>query len=1710
MNRRDSNHTGIAVSLRRLLQVSALLALAVVAWEYMVNALLHPEVDWSMVGLGAHAALDYLALLPLVLLALSLGLGAARRLSMDRAEWMPMKGTAALVALLLFALVTPLASLRDMAHEEIGQTYGLPLARVQATAVRSDLTIDETTQLCSFSSVRNPLRASGDEAGAFGLQALGDGVRAAATQQAAFLPLLMLVFFIMLRRRLPRLNWRRSPLAPVFKWATLCTAALALLVTGSGYLGSEAVVHGQMGPQPFNACTDGGPERVYDVSAIHVTMTLNRFGDNDPDAFMYVLDHRISDVRAQEAAPLPDRVTTGLRQDPIQPLVIRANLGECLVLNFTNRLTDGPASIHILGLAHDADNAGGEVGENPNTFAAPNGGQITYRVPMPTDPDAERSYYFHDHGASRQRINHGLFGAVVAEPEGSTYVDVETGMPSDGDNWESIIIDPNGINFREFVIMYHEIGDETFTGIQDGEGKDLPQVDDVADIYRPAARALNYRSEPFRNRLLLESTGKALGYASYPFGDPATPIPRSYLGEATKTRLMHGGSEVFHVHHLHGGGDRWRRNPNADPNNDFFSGLTKVPQQNVFSTHLDSQSIGPGTSYNLEHECGAGGCQQSVGDFLYHCHIGHHYIAGMWAFWRVFGTVQTVQSNVNGKALAVVPGLFQGNTAPPQGGVSAFELLGTTIGTVNGDRTIVLNVTDPMTEISVESLIENQLPPPGVRIDKFDATVWDWIKVFDNGNIRYFGEPEALVAFPNYESDMPGQRPEILFNPKNGRYTWPLFRPHLAQRPPFSGNGHTGAPWLGEDGLGTRADGLCPHLPGAREIYYPTSAITLPIQVSPENVDTDGMIFALNEDKAAIFAGQKPAEPLAIRSNVADCVEVLLTNEIPDGPLNSNFSKVNIHSHFVQFDPQASDGVITGFSYEQSIRPHLNENRFLAANAPAGATSINVTNVNRLRPGIWIGIGLGEGVCPNPDPTDPQPFPCTEIRRIEAINGLTIDLDGDPLLFAHASGESVGVEFVRYNWYSDVDTGTVFFHTHVEFKDWDHGLFGAHIVEPKGSTYHDPVNGLEVRSGTLVDIRAPRSNEISNPQTGELGIPAAFDADGPFREFVVFLHNNSAAIGQFDNGGGTINLRSEPFDRRMGDPAFRFSSVTHGDPFTQELRAYVGDPVVFRGMGLVERVGGLRVSGHRFKVERFADTGNEVDTTFIGISERFDFALEGGAGGVAGYPGDYLYYSTISSDFESGAWGLMRVHDTLQPTLQPLPGLTPPGGSGFPELSFTGGAPPSLGGGPGDPCLPGAPTKTFDIEIAESNVVYNTTEIVDSGGIVYGLLGGVGVDTIEPLVMRVNEGDCVDINLTNNANENWAGIHLGEVLFDPQRSFGAAVGLNYHSLVADGGTRSYRFYADEQHGLVNALNLGNTDTIFRGAYAAFVVEPPGSTYYMPGTTIPISTGVHADIETSEGLFREAVLLFVEDDRRMGQNTMPYPPDSVGIHGISYASEPFDARQFENDPEDVFDSDVWGDPRLTFSVPAGMPMTLRVGKPWGGQRGVFHTEGHRWFLEKDMAGSEQLPADVLVPGMTVDAVLVGGAGGDAGATGDFIFGDRRQPLMEAGMWGIIRVTDEATPPQPDDVDINRAEGKQPDELRVEGRNGQLPGGGFAATITIHQGAAVDGMCTGAIIGMTSVNPSDGKWRFQNKNLSSVPAHVCAMSSGGGVDCAAVDF
>src|SRR5262249_46812139 len=103
---------------------------------------------------------------------------------------------------------------------------------------------------------------------------------------------------------------------------------------------------------------------------------------------------------------------------------------------------------------------------------------------------------------------------------------------------------------------------------RDRNYKPLPENNPLPQGYPPCTKAIDYRSECFFERLTADQglqptqpdviPDESQGYGSYMHGDPSTPIFMAYLGDPMKTRLVNGGTEQGHVHHMHGGGIRWR------------------------------------------------------------------------------------------------------------------------------------------------------------------------------------------------------------------------------------------------------------------------------------------------------------------------------------------------------------------------------------------------------------------------------------------------------------------------------------------------------------------------------------------------------------------------------------------------------------------------------------------------------------------------------------------------------------------------------------------------------------------------------------------------------------------------------------------------------------------------------------------------------------------------------------------------------------------------------------------------------------------------------------------------------------------------------------------------------------------------------------------------------------------------------------------------
>jgi FtsP/CotA-like multicopper oxidase with cupredoxin domain len=1467
-------------------------------------------------------------------------------------------------------------------------------------------------------------------------------------------------------------------------------------------------------------CPAGVPTKHYDVSMIDAEITLNRWLDYYV-GYMYVLTDNIDKVRAEEAKNKaardkdgwdPGAVTTGLQGDYIQPLAIRANQGDCLKITLRNQMEIESGSFHVNGGSMVMSATGkAATTSNPETVVEPgNSMEMEWYIHPQTQEGVRR---FHSYSNARELTVMGLFGALIVEPAGSKYLDpLGTGpAPELQSGWQAIIDNGSGPDFREHVIFYHEVGDEAFRPVNK-KGDFLPQRDPLTDAYRPGGRALNYRSEPFgidEMHVQHEYFGfedESLAYSAYTFGDAPTTIPRAYLGDPTKYRIVHGGSEVFHSHHPHSGSIRWVRSPRADQQ-EFWSagkdGPVKYPVVRTKSDRVDVEVIGPSEALDLEPECGSGGCQHLAGDFLFHCHVAHHYVAGMWGYGRVYNTLQVgdVRTDIM-KDLRELPDR-QGRI---KRGVSSDKLVGTTVDWFGKQFKIVdkgqkSNWKSNPAVVNIKDWVEMWIPPMGkpghtddekAQIIAYDGTVWDWKW---DGNVAK-GERESTTAHPKYPTAAKwddSTRPDILFDPTTGRISWPVLKPHFGKRVPFSAN-HSGAPWLEpihQDENGDRTSdpakpgeqgrwSLCPegaNVPRVNNIHF----IRLPIELTPKQgnqesiVDKDGLIYVLHEEERLTRADNNLKYPAVLRANVYDCVDTILTSEWDDDDYtNFQSSKINIHPHFFQFDTGASDGVISGMEWEMSVRPFTMFSKPKKAGLPvpmnskltqavkAGANSIAIKmaeGASKYHVNTELLVGADCLQADN-DPTTSlkRDRSCSEIVRIKEIKGETITFV-KPLKHDHPVGDIVTPEFVRYRYWVDADTGTVFWHDHAfGATTWPHGGFGATIVEPFGSTYHDPQNGKLVYSGPIADIH---TNE-----------PVGFGVSGSFRELMVSIHDTvphtvnviqsgnppgqpievaleagktvsfqmpekiQNAPNPFLNGGthttgSGFNFRAEPFALRLNnnpDTSKLFSSAIHGDPDTPLLRSYVGDTIVFRLLHqLMNESHVWTLSGHTFLTERYAGDANRKYSIHVGIAERYDLVTK--AGGFQGMPGDYIHFNGRSSHFAEGGWGIIRVHDKKVPDLQVLPkGTNPLGISPVPS---------SL-------CPADAPVKSFNVVSLDRPLKLHPNapdtievdferkiEMTVPDGKIFALeeeaTKVAGNVMPNPLTLRVNLGDCVKVNLKNKMAKSRASFFAPGLAFDPRDSHGLNVGNNPgDQTVGPGESRTYTFYAHPANKETTSLVWDGGNIILNprnGLYGAVIVGPKGSQYRDPVTGEDLSqkNAWRADVIIDHTLvenagkqnYRDVALFFQDEDNIIGTSFMPYVQNVAGLSSVNYRAEPDKFREEQGCTLDkMFQPCVVDKPEdpvtPLIEAHAGDSVRIHVIGANSEQNGMFQVEGHEWPIEPYMPGADMISVVEFGGSEALDVFLRQGAGGPAGIAGDYIWANARLNYQQAGQWGYLRV------------------------------------------------------------------------------------------------------
>jgi hypothetical protein len=750
--------------------------------------------------------------------------------------------------------------------------------------------------------------------------------------------------------------------------------------------------------------------------------------------------------------------------------------------------------------------------------------------------------------------------------------------------------------------------------------------------------------------------------------------------------------------------------------------------------------------------------------------------------------------------------------------------------------------------------------------------------------------------------------------------------------------------------------------------------------------------------------------------------------------------------------------VITGFSYEQSVRPFTMLEKKTAKGLPApmntvlkvkankGESSIKVKNAAQYHVNTELLVGA-DNVKGN------------EIHRIKSIKGDTISFVR-PLQHDHPAGDIVTVEFVRSRLWADADVGTVFWHDHAfGATTWPHGGFGTLIVEPVGSTYHDPKTGKQIRSGPIADIHTVE--------------PVGYGVNGSFRELMVQVHDtvphtvNIVTAGNppgqpvevaleagktvsfmmpdkiamtpmpFLNGGthttgSGLNFRAEPIAQRLAvnpDASKVFSSAEHGDPDTPLLRAYLGDTVVFRLLHtLMNETMTWTLSGHTFLTERYAGDANRKNSIHIGIAERYDLVVPK-AGGPRLQPGDYIHFNGRSSKFSEGGWGILRVLDKGISDLKPLPA----GYSGRNEIPK-----------PLPVCPEDAQVKSFNVVAMDfPGMSFNpnapetieidferTIDLRNPNGKIYVLEEEVtkvaGDFHPMPLTIRANVGDCIKVNLKNKMKESRASFSAISLAFNPKDSLGANVGNNSgDQTIAPGESKTFTYYADPFNGEISSLvwDWGNVMLNPRnGLFGAVIIGPKGAQYRDPktGADISLKNSWEADVIVDRTIpgqeqrrnYRDVALFFQDEDNIIGTSFMPYVQNVAGLTGVNYRSEPYPyrvetgctlGRMFQ--PCEV---DKPKDPVTPLiQAHAGDPVRIHVFGANSEQNGMFSVEKHEWPIEPFMPGADQISVVEFAGSETID-VLIPSAGGNDMLAGDYVWNNQRLPYSQSGQWGYFRV------------------------------------------------------------------------------------------------------
>jgi hypothetical protein len=599
-------------------------------------------------------------------------------------------------------------------------------------------------------------------------------------------------------------------------------------------------------------------------------------------------------------------------------------------------------------------------------------------------------------------------------------------------------------------------------------------------------------------------------------------------------------------------------------------------------------------------------------------------------------------------------------------------------------------------------------------------------------------------------------------------------------------------------------------------------------------------------------------------------------------------------------------------------------------------------------------------------------------------------------------------------------------------------------------------------------------------------------------------------------GTQSVNYYNEPIAFRLGsgtlptgDLSYAFDNQAakvnntnqNPEPLTPLMRAYQNDNVQIRVLvGAHVFAHQFNLMGPRWFAEPSWKNSGYRSNQPMGLSEHFELLFKVPAssaplptnGSVRQCPDrassancvDYLYSpSWDETGIAHGLWGLFRSYDPTAPAqgLSALPNN--PIGSSAPVAYAT--------------CPANASQRTFNITAVTAQnalpggelvfndrgpqsgwmstkmgIMYVRSEDLDASG---KLKAGVPV---EPLILRANAGDCINVNLKNAIDPsslvlshvfNWpqgffppiqqkmskfVGLHPQLLSYDAASSFGMNIGWNSvqraDQFANFGETVKYQWYAGkidrETNGTLTytpvefgALNLMPSDPLFQhpnGLIGQMIIEPKGASWTCgdPGSITSCEPGGGAT--TRAQAFVKVGNLQFREFSVMISDALQTSLAGQGTAAVNYRSEP-KALRFNPSATDFscMTSNLLDQPPLT-SSPIGEPKTpifkanigdqvrFRMTHPMGtGDSLVFTVHGHAWQRNPYQNNSLNIANNNLSQWLgsrdnhgSSDHfdLVIPKAGGQFGKQGDYLYTAYLAEQAGIGVWGLFRVGNPGTP------------------------------------------------------------------------------------------------